>query len=82
MLILNVWHPDVVEFINAKREMGKITNANISVGITDSFMQAVEKDLDWTRFSRTPMTNSTRRNGPATSTAGKKPAAMSSFTKP
>lgn len=47
MLILNVWHPDVLEFINAKREMGKITNANISVGITDDFMEAVEKDADW-----------------------------------
>jgi ribonucleoside-diphosphate reductase alpha chain len=47
MLILNVWHPDVLEFINAKREMGKITNANISVGITDDFMAAVENDADW-----------------------------------
>ncbi|HWP43302.1 MAG TPA: LAGLIDADG family homing endonuclease, partial [Blastocatellia bacterium] len=47
MLILNCWHPDVIEFINAKREMGKITNANISVGITDKFMQAVEADADW-----------------------------------
>src|SRR5262252_7938720 len=47
MLILNCWHPDVLEFINSKREMGKITNANISVGITDRFMEAVEKDGDW-----------------------------------
>lgn len=47
MLILNVWHPDVVDFINAKREMGKITNANISVGITDPFMEAVKADGDW-----------------------------------
>ena len=47
MLILNCWHPDVVEFINSKREMGKITNANISVGITDKFMDAVHADADW-----------------------------------
>lgn len=47
MLILNVWHPDVVDFIKAKREMGKITNANISVGITDPFMDAVKADADW-----------------------------------
>jgi ribonucleoside-diphosphate reductase alpha chain len=47
MLILNCWHPDVIEFINSKREMGKITNANISVGITDAFMEAVKQDSDW-----------------------------------
>jgi ribonucleoside-diphosphate reductase alpha chain len=47
MLICNVWHPDVLDFISSKREMGKITNANISVGITDDFMQAVKKDQDW-----------------------------------
>jgi ribonucleoside-diphosphate reductase alpha chain len=47
MIILNCWHPDVVEFINSKREMGKITNANISVGITDKFMDAVHADADW-----------------------------------
>ncbi|MFA5699230.1 MAG: ribonucleotide reductase N-terminal alpha domain-containing protein, partial [Sphaerochaeta sp.] len=47
MLILNVWHPDIMDFINSKREMGKITNANISVGITDEFMDAVRADGDW-----------------------------------
>jgi ribonucleoside-diphosphate reductase alpha chain len=47
MLILNVWHPDVLDFINSKREAGKITNANISVGITDDFMEAVKADKEW-----------------------------------
>ncbi len=47
MLILNVWHPDVLDFINSKKEAGKITNANISVGITDDFMQAVKNDQSW-----------------------------------
>ncbi len=47
MLILNVWHPDVIDFINSKKEAGKITNANISVGITDDFMQAVKQDQNW-----------------------------------
>lgn len=47
MLILNVWHPDVLEFIESKRVMGRITNANISVGITDDFMEAVRNDADW-----------------------------------
>ena len=47
MLILNVWHPDVLEFIEAKRVMGRITNANISVAISDDFMAAVKADADW-----------------------------------
>lgn len=47
MLILNVWHPDVLDFINAKKDAGKITNANISVGITDDFMTAVKEDKTW-----------------------------------
>jgi len=47
MLILNVWHPDVLEFVNSKREAGRITNANISVGITDDFMKAVKEDGMW-----------------------------------
>ncbi len=48
MLILDCWHPDIIDFINAKRDMGKITNANISLGITDDFMDAVKKDAEWT----------------------------------
>ncbi len=48
MLILNVWHPDVLEFISSKTDMGKITNANISVGLTDDFMAAVKADKEWT----------------------------------
>lgn len=47
MLILNAWHPDVMDFIGAKKEAGKITNANISVGITDDFMKAVKEDAPW-----------------------------------
>ncbi|HMR67108.1 MAG TPA: adenosylcobalamin-dependent ribonucleoside-diphosphate reductase, partial [Anaerolineae bacterium] len=47
MLIMNVWHPDVLKFINSKRTMGRITNANISVGITDDFMEAVKADGTW-----------------------------------
>lgn len=47
MLILSVWHPDIIEFINAKRDFSAITNANISVGITEEFEQALGQDADW-----------------------------------
>lgn len=47
MGILNVDHPDVLEFINCKNESNEIENFNISVGITDAFMKAVKNDQDW-----------------------------------
>ena len=47
MLILNDWHPDIFNFINSKREAGKITNANISVAVSDKLMEAVKADADW-----------------------------------
>ncbi len=47
MLMLNDDHPDIEEFITVKREMGKVTNANLSVCISDKFMEAVENNADW-----------------------------------
>lgn len=48
MFMLDDWHPDVLGFIEAKRDLGKITNANVSVCVSDAFMSAVENDGDWT----------------------------------
>ena len=47
MICLADWHPDIREFIHSKRETGKITNANISVLISDAFMGAVQNDEMW-----------------------------------
>jgi len=47
MGILNVHHPDIIEFINSKSEQHILTNFNISVAATDKFMQAVLTDDDF-----------------------------------
>jgi len=45
--ILNVNHPDIEEFIKAKQVHGKLTKFNLSVGITNDFMEAVINDKMW-----------------------------------
>lgn len=47
MLMINDWHPDLVDFITVKQKMGEITNANLSVCLSNGFMKAVKEDLDW-----------------------------------
>src|SRR5215471_13952926 len=43
----DVGHPDVMEFIRAKRENGRLRQFNLSLLITDEFMQAVREDREW-----------------------------------
>jgi ribonucleoside-diphosphate reductase alpha chain len=47
MAVLRVDHPDIEEFIACKQTEGQISNFNISVGITDAFMEAVEADEEF-----------------------------------
>lgn len=47
MFMLDDWHPDLMEFIDAKRNLDKITGANVSVSVSDAFMKALENDEDW-----------------------------------
>lgn len=47
MLSIDVRHPDAELFVDKKIQQGKVTGANVSVKITDEFMEAVRKDLDF-----------------------------------
>jgi len=47
MATFDVGHPDVMDFIRAKREDGRLRQFNLSLLITDEFMQAVQHDGDW-----------------------------------
>jgi len=47
MAILNIDHPDILHFITAKDDPEVLTNFNLSVAVTDSFMQAVESHSDY-----------------------------------
>ena len=43
----DIGHPDVLEFIRAKRESGRLRQFNLSLLITDEFIEAVKSDSDW-----------------------------------
>lgn len=47
MGILSITHPDIMEFVAAKRTKGRWNNFNVSIGVTNAFMEAVEADADW-----------------------------------
>ena len=47
MGILNITHPDLLEFLSVKLDQGQLNNFNISVAITNRFLEAVELEEDW-----------------------------------
>ena len=53
LALMKVTHPDIFKFINSKVKDGLLNNFNISVGVTEEFLDAVETDSDWDlRFNR------------------------------
>ncbi|HTL12354.1 MAG TPA: adenosylcobalamin-dependent ribonucleoside-diphosphate reductase [Bdellovibrionota bacterium] len=64
MAVLRVDHPDILEFVDSKRDKHSILNFNISVGATDAFMEAVRSKSPFDL--RDPATGKTVRSVPAT----------------
>lgn len=54
MLVLNIDHPDIIDFITTKLDLTKVNGANVSISITDKFMKAVENNEDWVMKFETP----------------------------
>lgn len=63
MLSVSINHPDSEDFIDAKMEQGKVTGANVSVRIDDSFMEAVQNNTEYIQkypiFSKNPKNSQT-----------------------
>jgi len=47
LMLLHDWHPDVLEYINVKRDTSRLQHMNLSVAVSDSFIQAVKNDGTW-----------------------------------
>lgn len=65
MAVLNVDHPDIFEFIGAKEQDGSLSRTNISLGVSDAFMEAVAGDRPWPLVN--PRTQAVVRTVPARS---------------
>ena len=52
MGVLRIDHPDVLEFITAKRKPGRWSNFNVSVAVTNEFMQALDAGANWSLVHR------------------------------
>lgn len=56
MISIDCTHPDLEDFITVKSDLNKVTAANISVRVSDEFMQAVKDDTDWELYYERPET--------------------------
>ncbi len=66
MITISVDHPDVIDFINIKKDLTNVRYANISVRITDEFMNAVEQDKEFTLRYNNDKTGKIEKNIRAT----------------
>ena len=62
MISIDCHHPDLLEFIDIKTKPDSVTKANISVKVTDDFMQAVKDDREWVMSFTRPETGETITN--------------------
>ena len=65
MGVLRVDHPGIEEFISAKRSKGQLSNFNISVGVSDAFMQAVDADAEFDLIHKAEPFEASTQNGAA-----------------
>lgn len=56
MINLDISHPDIIEFIDIKNDLNKINSANISVNVTDDFMESVINNKDYELYFKTDAT--------------------------
>src|SRR5258707_11241235 len=58
MGMMRVTHPDILQFIHAKNDQHSLTNFNISVNVTDKFLEAVDRN-EWVQWevANAPWTN-------------------------
>ena len=64
MISIDCSHPDLQEFIGLKTDLEKVTKANISVRISDEFMEAVKNNEDYTlHYTREGYRRSNRKTG-------------------
>ena len=54
MLVLNIDHPDIIDFVTTKLDLNKVNGANISIAINDKFMNAVKNNETWIMKFETP----------------------------
>jgi ribonucleoside-diphosphate reductase alpha chain len=63
MGVLRCDHPDILEFVHAKGRPGELSNFNLSVGVLDTLVRAVEADGDWELVHRAEPSEEQKRAG-------------------